>query len=110
MVDKDVALIEASKTSKENVSLDPNGFFVIEVDRKKSRIRAEFYSNVYKKNRIVSGDLQKVFLGEKADALCDTIARNVEDLLPEHYLYLGRELQKAEYALQNDVEYVQDGC
>ena len=60
--------------------------------------------------RIVSGNIQKVFSGDKADALCDTIVKNVPGLLPEHYMYLGRELQKAQCALDKNKKYVQGGC
>jgi len=110
MADKEVPLIKAKKTPRKDVTLDPNGFFVIEVDRKQGEIRVEYYSNVYKNKKIVSGILEKVFLENKADALCDTIVKNVPNLLPEHYMYLGRELQRAQCALKNNRKYVQGGC
>jgi len=108
MADKEVPLIEAKKTAEKDVILDPHGFFVIEIF--KSGIRVEYYSNVYKEKRIVSGHLQKVFTGRKADALSDTIAWHVPALLPEHYLYLGRELQKAQLAFEQKKKYMQGGC
>ena len=108
MVDKEIPLLEAKKTAEKDVVLDPNGFFVIEVYDK--GIRVEYYSNVYKNKRIVSGHLQKVFTGMAADALSDTIALHVPVLLPEHYLYLGRELQKAQVAFEQKKKYVQGGC
>lgn len=107
---KKVPLIKASKTLKKDVKLDPNGFFVIEIDRKEKEIQVEYYKNVYKKEKIVSGNLKKIFVGKNADALCDTIVKNVPDLLPEHYMYLGRELQRAEYALSKNIKYEQGGC
>ncbi len=110
MVDKEVPLIEAKKTQQKDVMLDPAGFFVIEVQRKQKKIRAEYYSNVYKKNKIVSGKLEKVFSGEKANALCDTIAKHVPNLRSEHYAYLGRELQRAQCTLEKNKKYEQDGC
>lgn len=110
MVDKKVPLYKAEKIPKKDVVLDSNGFFVIEVDRNKSEIRVEYYSNVYKNDRIVSGILEKVFVGNKADALCDTISKNVPHLLPTHYMYLGRELQCAQLSLEKDEKYVQGGC
>jgi len=110
MVDKEVPLIEAKKIPRKDVMLDPNGFFVIEIDRKKKEIRVEYYSNVYKGERIVSGNLQKVFSGKKADALCDTISKYVPVLLPEHYMYLGRELQNAQLSLEKNKKYFQGGC
>ena len=110
MAEKKVPLINAKKTKEKNVTLDSNGFFVIELDRKKKQIRVEYFSNVYKNKRIVSGNLQKVFVGKKADALSDTISKNVPELLPEHYLYLGRELQRAQCSLEKNKEYIQGGC
>ena len=108
MADKEVPLIKAKKTSRKDVILDDAGFFVIEVH--KSEIVVEYYSNVYKNNKIVSGHLEMVFSGEKSDALSDTIAKNVPDLRAEHYMYLGRELHKAQYALEKNKKYVQGGC
>jgi len=110
MVDKEVPLIEANKTAQKDVKLDPGGFFVIEIDRKNKNIRVEYFSNIYKNDKIVSGDLQMVFHGKKANALCDTIARYVKALQPEHYMYLGRELQRAQEALGKNIDYAQDGC
>ena len=108
MVDSEVPLIKAEKTKEKDVILDPNGFFVIEVDAQ--TIRVEYYSNVYKENRIVSGHLEKVFLGTTADALSDSIAKHIPFLRPEHYMYLGRELQKAQLAFEQNKKYIQGGC
>ena len=36
MVDKEVPLITAKNTPRSEVMLDPNGFFVIEIDRTQS--------------------------------------------------------------------------
>ena len=108
MVDKEVPLIKAEKTLQKDVVLDSGGFFVIEVHEKE--IRVEYYSNIYRDDRIVSGNLEKVFSGTKADALSDTIVRHVPNLRAEHYTYLGRELQKAQYALEQNKKYVQGGC
>lgn len=110
MVDKEVPLIEATNKLRKDVKLDPEGFFVIEVDKKNKKIRVEFYSNVYKNKRIVTGNLKMVFEGIKADGLCDTIANKISDLLPDHYLYLGRELQRAQDALEKNKKYIQGGC
>ena len=110
MAEKKVPLVKAEKTSEKDIILDSKGFFVIELDKKENQIRVEYYSNVYKKERIVSGSLEKVFVGDKADALSDTIVKNVPKLLPEHYMYLGRELQRAQCALEKNKKYEQGGC
>lgn len=108
MIDKNIPLIIAKKTSRKNVVLDSKGFFVIEIHDKK--INVEYYTNIYKENKIVSGKLTKVFSGKKANALSDTIAKHIPNLRSEHYMYLGRELQKAQYALEKNKKYVQGGC
>ena len=108
MVDKEVPLYAARKTAEKNVVLDPAGFFVIELYAK--GIRVEYYSNVYRRKRIVSGRLEAVFTGVRANALCDTIAAHVPALLPTHYLYLGRELLRAQEAFAGKRAYVQGGC
>ena len=110
MVDKEVPLIKAKKTPQKHVMLDPAGFFVIEVQKNQNSIVVEYYSNIYKKEKIASGKLEKVFSGEKANALCDTIVKHVPNLRAEHYAYLGRELQRAQCALEKNKKYEQDGC
>jgi dihydropteroate synthase len=108
MVDKNIPLIIAQKTQQKDIHLDENGFFVIEIQD--NFIVVEYYSNVYKGKKIVSGKLEKVFQGKKADELSDTIAAHISNLLISHYLYLGRELQKAQFALENNKKYIQGGC
>ncbi len=110
MAEREIPLIKAKKIPKKDIILDPNGFFVIELDKKESGIRVEYYSNVYKDKKIVSGKLGKVFTGRQADALCDTIAKDIPNLLASHYMYLGRELQKSEIALEKNTKYIQGGC
>ena len=105
---KEIPLVQAKKTMEKDLVLDPKGFFVIEV--RDNAIFVEYYKNVYKNDRIVSGNIKKVFKGQRADALCDTIADHVPDLLPGHYLYLGRELKTAEQALEEKSVYEQGGC
>ena len=105
---KEVPLIKAEKTAEKDVVLDDEGFVVIEVYDEK--IHVEYYTNVIKENRIVSGNLQKIFIGIKADALSDTIVKHVPKLRSEHYLYIGRELQKAQTALEQNKPYIQGGC
>ncbi len=107
---REIPQIEAKKTKEKDVRLDPNGFFVIEIDKKDKKIRVEYYSNVYRENKIVSGKLEKIFVGKKADALSDTIVKHVKNLYPGHYMYLGRELKRAEDALKENKKYEQGGC
>lgn len=103
-----VPVIVAKKTKEKDVVLDKKGFFVIElVD---DQIQVEFYHNVIKNQRIVSGKLTKIFVGSSAAAISDTIARHIPGLRSDHLLYLGRELMRAELALKNNESFEQDGC
>ncbi|KAA0008073.1 MAG: hypothetical protein DRN01_02035 [Thermoplasmata archaeon] len=99
-------VIKAKKTPQKRVKLDPKGFFTINLENQEMVV--EYYNDLNKKVGLDKPD--KIFLGKKADALCDTIVKHVPGLLPEHYAYLGRELQKAEYALKENKKYVQGGC
>ena len=103
-----IPVINARKTKEKDIILDKKGFFVIElVD---DQIQVEFYHNVIKDQRIVSGKLVKIFTGKRAAAICDTIALHIPGLRSDHLLYLGRELMRAELALAGNQSYEQDGC
>ena len=105
-----VETIEATKHKR--MTEDPHGFFVIFMDQDRKEIVVEFYESVIKdeksKKKIGTGKLGLVVCGRSAEALCHTIAR--EDLVTrfDHASYLGRELQKAEFALKNKLQYDQD--
>ena len=108
MPDKIIPIIKAKKKLRKDVILDPEGFFIIELFN--DEIKVEYYKNVYRKNKIVSGVLKKIFIGKKADALCDTIADNIDELRKGHFMYLGREIYKAEICLKENKKYIQGGC
>ncbi|MEF8835656.1 MAG: DUF4346 domain-containing protein, partial [Candidatus Thermoplasmatota archaeon] len=82
------------------------GFFVITV---KDEIIVEHYLNVQKEGKleVETGKLNKIITGKSAKAICDTIVREKLVSRLDHAAYLGRELQKAEIALKNDLEYEQ---
>lgn len=105
---RSIPVITAKKTKGKDIILDDKGFFVIEIIT--DSINVEYYHNVVKNKEIVSGKLNIIFTGTSAKALCDTIASHIKDLRPEHYLYLGRELLRAEQAITNQEPYEQDGC
>jgi tetrahydromethanopterin S-methyltransferase subunit A len=102
--------VETIEAKKHRMVKDPCGFFTIFVDRRRDEIVVEFYEPVCKDKtgKVATGKLVLVLCGETAEAICHTIAR--EELVSrfDHAAYLGRELQKAEIALRNQLEYVQD--
>ncbi len=96
--------LEAEENKK--MEFDEEGFFVITV---KKEIIVEHYLNVQKEGKldVETGRLNKIITGESAKAICDTIVREGLVSRLDHAAYLGRELQKAEIALKNDLEYEQ---
>lgn len=82
---------------------DPKGFFVVSVNPYRNKIIVEYFQN---------NKLTKKIIGDSAEELCKTIARldligDFEQTL-QHSMYLARELQKAETALKNRLDYNQD--
>jgi len=82
---------------------DPKGYFVISLNNERTKIMVEHY---------IKGEINKRIIGKNAKEICDTIARlkligEFEQSL-EHSMYLGRELEKAEIALRENLDFEQD--
>lgn len=79
---------------------DPFGYLVIYPDRQHKQLMLEHYEN--------DGVLTRIFQGDTPAALCGSvIAAGLISRL-DHAAYLGRELARAEAALRDGTEYVQD--
>jgi len=94
---------DAKKISEEYLKqtrcqYDPRGYYIIEV--KEGEIFVDHYSPESKR--------LGQYHGKTAVELTDTLALHHAASDPYHYLYLGRELQKAELSLKNGLKYVQD--
>ncbi len=82
---------------------DPNGYFLIFLDRGKKKIIVEHYQE---------GKINQRIVGKNAKEIGDTIAKL--DLIGkfkqtlEHSMYLARELQRAEFALRENLDFEQD--
>ncbi|HLC72274.1 MAG TPA: DUF4346 domain-containing protein [Candidatus Nanoarchaeia archaeon] len=79
---------------------DPLGYFLIKVDKKDNVIRAGFCNN---DNKMV-----KEFIGKTAEDIYHTMLAHKVISVLAHACNIGRELAKAEVALEYDLEYVQD--
>ena len=95
--------IEEINASPSQWVEDPEGYFIISLDKDRKKIIVEHYKK---------GKLNKKIIGNNAKEICDTIARlglvgNFEQA-KEHAMYLGRELQKAEIALNQGLNFEQD--
>ena len=121
-----IQLIDA-QLSKRFIDLDENGYFLIKLDKESKELVAEHYSNEITDKGIAvdpeTGEALrcdssaqeripvKIYRGRTAKEIGIQLTEGEESGLIskiDHALYLGRELQKAEYCLINDLRYVQD--
>ncbi len=112
--------------SKRHIDLDPGGYFIIYLDREADLICAKHFTNVIDDRGLAvdpetgkpipaRGKVERthttVFTGRTAKELCVKI---FEETRPspvtflDHAAYLGREFVRAEIALLNGQEYIQD--
>jgi 5-methyltetrahydropteroyltriglutamate--homocysteine methyltransferase len=83
---------------------DSKGYFYIFLNKERGEIRAEHYSYSHILDRVINGKNAESILHAilKSNLISDTSNGM------RHFGYLGTELQKAEIALENNLEYIQD--
>ena len=114
------------KLSNRQIDLDPDGYFIIYVDREAGLICAKHYTNVIDDRGLaVDPETGKVipakgsaprtsttlFTGRTAKELCVKVIEEAQPCLLsmlDHAAYLGREFVRAEIALLSGTEYMQD--
>tara|TARA_B100001029_G_scaffold160320_1_gene148261 strand:- start:216 stop:617 length:402 start_codon:yes stop_codon:yes gene_type:complete len=114
------------KLSKRKIELDPEGYFLIKIERLTNELILEHYkNNIDHKGRAVDPDTGEpigcstkspnhpntIFRGKSAKAVGIQISEgNAPYPLSrlDHAIYIGRELQRAEQCLKTDEEYIQD--
>lgn len=110
--------------SKRPLSLDPQGYFIISIDRTERVIVAEHYGNTINDKGLAcdeeTGEVigcggatqtpRRRFSARTAKELSVMILEHETGLCSrlEHANYLGREFQKAQVALLTGSEYIQD--
>ena len=115
-----------NKLSNRHIDLDPEGYFIIYVDREAGLICAKHYTNVIDDRGLaVDPETGKVicakgsvprtsttlFTGRTAKELCVKVIEEAEPCpltMLDHAAYLGREFIRAEIALLSGAEYIQD--
>ncbi|MBD3303816.1 DUF4346 domain-containing protein [Candidatus Woesearchaeota archaeon] len=95
---EDAKKISEKYLKQTRCQYDQRGYYIIEV--KDGEIFVDHHSPDSKR--------LGQFHGKTALELTDTLALHHAASDPYHYMYLGRELQKAEFALKNGLNYVQD--
>jgi dihydropteroate synthase len=112
--------------SKRHIDLDPGGYFIIYLDREAQLICAKHFTNIINEKGLAvdpetgkvipaKGKVQRtaetLFTGRTAKELCVKIFEQTQPCpvtMLDHAAYLGREFVRAENALINQEEYIQD--
>ncbi|MEM9162439.1 MAG: DUF4346 domain-containing protein [Cyanobacteria bacterium P01_F01_bin.4] len=116
-----------NQLSKRFIELDPQGYFLIYLDRDQGVICAKHFTNVINEKGLacdpdtgkplptrskVERQHSTLYTGRTAKELCIKIFEDKGNPCPisflDHAAYLGREFLRAEIALINGEEYVQD--
>lgn len=114
------------KLSKRHIDLDPGGYFIIYLDREAGLICAKHYTNAIDDRGLavdpetgkpipargkVARTSTTTYRGRTAKEICVEIFEQKQSCpvtYLDHAAYLGREFVRAELALVNGQEYVQD--
>jgi Domain of unknown function (DUF4346) len=122
----DLTLMSIDDTlSQRHITLDPGGYFIIYIDAAAQLICAKHFSNVIDDRGLatdpttgkvipakgkVSRQSEVVFSGRTAKEICVALFEKGACPLTmlDHGAYLGREFQRAEFCLMNNIEYIQD--
>ncbi|MEL7417882.1 MAG: DUF4346 domain-containing protein [Cyanobacteria bacterium J06643_13] len=114
--------------SKRPIALDPGGYYIIYLDRDAGLICAKHYTNIINEqglaadpetgeviacggNKKVERTVERLYTARTAKELCVKVVEKPQPCpitMLDHAAYLGREFVRAEYALLNGTEYVQD--
>ncbi len=115
-----------NKLSQRHIDLDPNGYFIIYLDREAGLICAKHFTNVIDERGLAvdpetgkvipaKGKVERthttLFSGRTAKELCIKIFEETQSppvTMLNHAAYLGREFVRAEVCLVTGQEYVQD--
>jgi tetrahydromethanopterin S-methyltransferase subunit A len=86
---------------KMDFAQDPKGYFVI-------TIRPGYSKDIVAEHRDNNGKIANIIKGKNASSIYNTIVKMGLVSRLEHAAYLGKELAKAELALNKNLDYVQD--
>lgn len=93
-------VVEAVPRSNREWTHDPEGFFLLLLDKDSKSIICEHY--------IEDGVISEVIKGASAEDIANTVIKRSLLSRLDHAAYLGRELAKAETALNFGIPYTQD--
>ena len=87
--------------------MDPKGYFLIEVDKKKKVIQVG-YCKFTKLGNVPINDMVAVIKGKTAIEIVNTLIREKFISTLQHAADMGIELHKAELSLKHGFKYIQD--
>jgi dihydropteroate synthase len=115
------------RLSKRSIALDPGGYYIIYLNRDAGLICAKHYTNIINEQGLaadpetgeviacggekVERTVEKLYTARTAKELCVEVIEKPQPCpitMLDHAAYLGREFTRAEYALVNGTEYIQD--
>ena len=99
--------VTASYDKIKDWKLDPKGYFLINIDRKKKLLRVG-YCVINKSNDRTTHEMVAEIYGKTAIEVLNTLIREEFISTLQHSGDMGIELCKAELALNNNLDYVQD--
>ena len=99
--------VTASYDKIKDWKLDPKGYFLINIDRKKKLLRVG-YCVIDKSNDKSIHEMVAEIYGKTAIEVLNTLIREEFISTLQHSGDMGIELCKAELALNNNLDYVQD--
>ncbi len=112
--------------SKRPIALDPGGYFIIYIDPENNLICAKHFTNIINEKGLAvdpeTGEViaargkshrtaETLFTARSAKELCVKVIEENPDCtltMLDHAAYLGREFMRAEIALIQGTEYIQD--
>ncbi len=92
--------IEASYVSAKEWKMDPEGYFLIRVNKETGNLEV----GLCKKDNVIEIKI----VGDSAEKICNTVLRENITQNTQHIAYLGAELARAEVARELKLPYVQD--
>jgi ferredoxin len=99
-LDKDYKDIEAKYDDLQEFVMDQKGYFLIRIDTKTQLIEVAYCDKI--------NNIKLRVFGKTPIEIYQTIIKNNLISRFDHAAYLGREIQKAYIALQNNINYIQD--
>ena len=99
--------ITASYDKIKDWELDPKGYFLIDIDKKKKLLRVG-YCVITKSNDRPTHEMVAEIYGKTAIEVLNTLITEKFISTLQHSGDMGIELCKAELALKNNLDYVQD--